>query len=301
MRIVSVLPSATEIVCALGAQGELVGRSAECDYPRSVTELPIVMRPRTLDPESPSAAIDARVREARSRDESLYELDIERLRSLRPDLLLTQDLCGVCSVTDAEVTAACAVAGVDPRIVSLTPRTLEEVWSTIVTVGGAIGRRDAGERLAEVCRQRAAAAPGPRRPSVAVVEWLDPPILAGLWTPDIVRAAGGEPLGPVPGGVGQRTSWPEIARARPELVVLSPCSFAVERTARELEDRRLRDLVGAVAPPRGVVLADEAYFSRPGPRLADGVALVASLLREGPPAAPMPVARWGRPAPEAEA
>ena len=297
MRVVSVLPSATEIVWALGHGSELVGRSAECDFPPEARSLPVVMKPRTLDAERPSGEIDRRVVEARGRGESLYSLDVPLLRSLRPELLLTQDLCGVCSVTEREVADACAAAGVRPRVVSLSPHRLDEVWASVAEVGRAVGDPAAGDRLAGSLRHRASprgAGPGHR---VAIVEWLDPPILAGLWTPEIVTAAGGLPLGPGPGEVGQRTSWAEIAGLRPDLLVLSPCSFSVERSVRELREPRLGRAIGTVRPPLGTFVADEAYFSRPGPRLADGIDLVRNLLRGETSPAPMPVARWSAIAP----
>ncbi|MGP8077746.1 MAG: cobalamin-binding protein [Thermoplasmata archaeon] len=292
MRVVSVLPSATEIVYALGHGRDLVGRSAECDYPPEAAALPVVMRSRSLDQDRPSREIDARVRSARSAGKSLYELDVGLLRSLRPDLLLTQDLCGVCSVTDREVEEACAAAGVRPRIVSLAPRRLEEVWRSVETVGDVLGDPIAGRELAEKLRKRSSRSVPRGAARVAVVEWLDPPILAGLWTPDIVRQAGGLPLGPEEGTVAARTTWPGIAEMRPDLVVLSPCSFTVERTRRELRDPRIAEAVRPLAPARGTFLADEAYFSRPGPRLADGVDLVSDLLRGALHHPPMPVEGW---------
>jgi len=289
MRVVSVLPSATEIVFALGHGDELVGRSSECDYPVGVLSLPAVMRPRTLDSEGPSRAIDQRVREARGRGESLYELDLELLERLRPDLLLTQNLCGVCSVTDEEARQACEQAGVQPRIVSLAPTTLAEVWDSFETVGEAVRDAEAGRRLAEAGRARAKSRPTPSG-KVAVVEWLDPPIIAGLWTPNIITAAGGVGWGPKPAEPGFRTDWTDIARAAPDLLIVSPCSFSVDRTSRELrEDAALLAKVRSVHAPLGTFLADEAYFSRPGPRLADGVDLVRTLLARGRPNGPMPV------------
>jgi iron complex transport system substrate-binding protein len=298
VRIVSVLPSATEIVCALGARAELVGRSAECDYPPDVTSVPVVMRPKTWDADRPSGEIDRRVQRARAAGESLYRLDVELLRRLEPDVLLTQDLCGVCSVTEAEAVEACARAGVRPRFVSLTPHNLEEVWSSVAAVGAAIGRAREGSALAVRLRERSASPTTGGATRVAVVEWLDPPILAGLWTPRIVSAAGGVPLGPPEGSVGQRTSWPALAGMAPDLVVLSPCSFSVERTKRELA--RAPVLASAAPALRAcrVYLADEAYFSRPGPRLADGVDLVRSLLAGARGPFPMPVTPWDPPAPE---
>jgi iron complex transport system substrate-binding protein len=294
MRIVSLLPSATETVCTLGAARDLVGRSVECDYPEAVRSLPVVMHPRALDATRPSGEIDARVRATRATGESLYALDLELLRALRPDLLLTQDLCAVCSVTDAEVRAACEVVGVSPRIASFSPLRLSDVWDTVEGIGEAVGRRPAGALLSNALRsfelrQRRRAALRTKRPRVAIVEWLDPPILSGLWTPDIVAAAGGLSIGPAPGGRAQTTSWPELAIQGPDLVVLSPCSFSVERTVHELGDPTP---LGALDPSLGCWIADEAFFSRPGPRLAKGIELVASLLDGSPTAAPGELRRW---------
>lgn len=288
MRVISVLPSATEIVWALGHGGDLVARSSECDYPSEVGTLPVVMRARTLDRDRPSREIDARVRESRRRGESLYELDQELLRELRPDLLLTQDLCRVCSVTEEEVIEACSVAGVHPRVVSLRPTRLSEVWDSVETVGDSLGEPSRGRELANSLRARTA----PRAPTgqtVAVVEWLDPPILSGLWTPDMVAAAGGIPVGPSVAEPGARTRWSELRALAPDLVVLSPCSFSVERSLRELGDPRIADELRSVEPPLGTFVADEAYFSRPGPRLADGVELLRALLTGTVPSGPMPV------------
>jgi iron complex transport system substrate-binding protein len=293
MRIVSVLPSATEIVCALGHAAELFGRSEECDYPPEVRSRSVVMRAKHWDADRPSGEIDARVREVRGRGESLYALDIPLLAKLAPDLLITQDLCGVCSVTEEEVASACRKAGVAPAIVSLTPRNLSEVWDTVGAVGRAIGDEAAGDRMEADLRARSTAQPTSGRvPLVAIVEWLDPPILAGLWTPDIVRAAGGDAIGPCSGEPGIRTSWEEIERYRPDLVVLSPCSFSVERTEQELARPALDAGVGRLTPRLGTYIADEAYFSRPGPRLADGVDLVRALLTGSETARPMPVRQW---------
>jgi iron complex transport system substrate-binding protein len=295
MRVVSLLPSATEIVHALGAGPSLVGRSEECDYPASVRALPVVMRAKTWDADRPSSEIDERVRIVRGTGASLYELDLPMLSRLHPDVLFTQDLCGVCSVTEAEVGSACRAAGVDPRIVTLTPRTLEEVWGSVETAGAAVARSTEAVALALDLRRRSTPSTTPRLAvprKVAVVEWMDPPILAGLWTPDAVAAAGGAAVGAVGGVPGVRTSWSAIAEARPDLVVLSPCSFSVERTRRELMSAPHRSEVERVQPPLGLWLADEAYFSRPGPRLADGVALLRDLLEGRAPRAPMPVERW---------
>jgi iron complex transport system substrate-binding protein len=289
MRVISVLPSATEIVDALGHGPELVGRSSECDFPPEVRNLPVVMRPRTWDADRRSSEIDERVRGARARNESLYELDLDLLRELRPDLLLTQNLCGVCSVTEEEVALACARAGVRPRIVSLAPTNLPQVWDSVETVGEALGDAEKGKELAGSLRSRTRPGPSTGR-TVAVVEWLDPPILAGLWTPDLVTAAGGMPVGPSSSEPGARTTWPELVAASPDLLVVSPCSFSVARSRLELKnDPALLAAVRSVRPPLGTFVADEAYFSRPGPRLAAGADLIRTLLEGGKPQGPMPV------------
>ncbi|HLM70481.1 MAG TPA: ABC transporter substrate-binding protein [Thermoplasmata archaeon] len=295
MRVVSLLPSATEIVFALGHGSELVGRSVDCDFPDAARALPVVMHPRAWDYDAPSSVIDERVRRARSSGESLYELDVERLRELRPDLLLTQDLCGVCSVTEREVGEACQRAGIRPEVVSLTPRTLEEVWRSVDAVGRALGDPAAGARLSRTLRTRSQRQPSPTRPRVAVIEWLDPPILAGLWTPDIVEGAGGQPIGPDAGDPAARTTWPAIVASDVDLLLLSPCSFSVDRSRGELEARPLASLVDGVRASYGTFVADEAYFSRPGPRLADGVELVRSLLARS--TGPHPMEVWRAPSP----
>ncbi|HUI38211.1 MAG TPA: cobalamin-binding protein [Thermoplasmata archaeon] len=297
MRIVSLLPSATEIVFALGAGSDLVGRSDECDYPAPVRSLPAIMTPKVRDTDRPSREIDARVRASLASSESLYRLDLGLLAKLAPDVLLTQDLCRVCSVTDDEVRAACRAAGVSPEILSLSPRSLREVWESIETIGRSIGRAGAGRLLSEALAGRAArrrprVAGGTDRPSVAVIEWVDPPILAGLWTPEIVAAAGGRAVG-VPGGASaRRVGWDDLARASPDLVIVSPCSFGVPRTRAEVADPSVRTGLSSLAPSLGTWLADEAYFSRPGPRLAYGIDLIEALLRGVPGGFPMPVERW---------
>ncbi|MFZ0891246.1 MAG: ABC transporter substrate-binding protein [Thermoplasmata archaeon] len=300
MRIVSVLPSATEIVAALGHEAWLVGRSEECDFPPSVRSIPAVMRAKHWDSDRPSSEIDRRVQTTRARGESLYSLDVDRLRSLAPDLLLTQDLCGVCSVTEDEVRSACAQAGVAPEVVSLTPRTLEEVWQSIELVGRAIGDPSRGAAFAENLRHRVADSAGPtrsRRPSVGILEWLDPPILAGLWTPDMIIAAGGEPAPTRSGEPGLRRTWPEVIAQAPDLVIVSPCSFSVDRTQQELRSSPVARSLTRLAPRFGTWIADEAYFSRPGPRLADGVDLIRHLLAVEQWQPPMPVQLWGMAAP----
>ncbi|MCI4355896.1 MAG: cobalamin-binding protein [Thermoplasmata archaeon] len=294
MRIVSLLPSATETVAALGRAKDLVGRSSECDVPRSVQRLPAVMRPRIWDPDRSSAEIDERVRGTRGAGESLYELDTPALARLQPDLVLTQDLCGVCSVTEAEVGAACEAAGIRPKVLSLSPRTLPEVAETIESIGAAIGQRARAEEMARA--MLAETAPSIGRPArVAIVEWLDPPILAGLWAAEMVRSAGGVSIGPAEGKVGERTTWSSIRAREPELLVLAPCSFSVERSVRELARSPLGDELLARQVPRGTWLVDEGYFSRPGPRLVEGIRVLRSLLGVSRDDRPMAIQRWDPP------
>ncbi|MCI4334901.1 MAG: cobalamin-binding protein [Thermoplasmata archaeon] len=291
MRTVSLLPSATEVVARLGRFEDLVGRSEECDYPPEVRALPAVMRARVLDGEDRSEVIDDRVRRTRAAGQSLYELDLPLLRSLRPELLLTQDLCGVCSVTEEEVRAACAGAGIAPQILSLSPRNLSEVVDTVRVIGAALGvAPDAEREVARLTEEFRADAPRTgERPTVAVVEWLDPPILAGLWVPEMISCAGARTWrGPEPGETAIRTSWEALAADPPDHLVLSPCSFSLERTRAELA----RPPIAAQVAPllaREAWIADEAHFSRPGPRLAEGLSLLRAILSGDPPSSALPV------------
>lgn len=293
MRVASVLPSATETVFAVGAGASLVGRSEECDYPSEVRRLPVVMRARSADFGRPSAEIDARVRAALRSGEGLYDLDVDLLARLAPDVILTQDLCRVCSVTDAEVVEACRLAGASSRIVSVSPTRLGEVWEAVATIGRAVGHAPEAERLRDdLGRESQPPSGSSGGPSVAVLEWVDPPILAGLWTPDSIRSAGGDPVGPAAGGPGSRIEWSALAAIRPDLIVVSPCSFGVERTRTELAQGPASGALRRLRPRLGTWIADEAHFSRPGPRLIEGVRLLRALLRGEAPSGALPAERW---------
>jgi iron complex transport system substrate-binding protein len=285
MRIVSLLPSATETVFALGKGAELVGRSEECDHPAEVSDLPVVMRARTHDAGRSSREIDERVAARRDDPNGLYELDLTLLRSLAPDVILTQDLCRVCSVTDDQVREACLNAGVAPRIISVSPTLLGEVWQGVLEIGRAIGVESRASEW--VARAEEEGVPPSRsaapRPTVAVVEWLDPPILAGLWVPEMIELAGGSALGAVAGAPGRRVGWGDLKESAPDLVVLSPCSFSVARTRAEVAEATMAREIEALRPRLGTWIADEAHFSRPGPRLLRGIALLAALLAGGTP------------------
>jgi len=285
MRIVSLLPSATEIVCALDLGAQLVGVTHECDYPPFVTSLPRVTR--TLIPtDASSARIDELVRERMKTRRALYTLDLPVLQALRPDLIVTQALCDVCAVAEDEVRdAACWLPG-SPRVVNLEPTTLGEVLGSLRTVGDAAGCPEKSERAIGELQQRIRgvaerSASVATRPRVTLLEWIDPPFSCGHWSPELVELAGGiEGLGQA----GQRSRtlrWDEVIAWRPEALVLACCGFSVERTMQDVPI--LRRFPGwsdlpCVRAGRVFVVDGSAYFSRPGPRLVDSLEILAHAL-----------------------
>lgn len=284
-RVVSLLPALTEIVYALGAGDRLVGRSHECDHPAGALALPVLTAPRLASAaSSPSRNLDAELRR-RLRDAlSPFAVDVERLRALAPGLVLTQDQCRACAVSLPEVERALGPGG--PRVLSLSPHTLGDVWDAVRAVADALGCPDAGRallarlagRIANVGEGAGGRAP---RPRVAVIEWLEPLMAAGHWTPELVAIAGGEPLLGRPGERSRWISWGELAAADPDVIVVAPCGFPVERTRRELG--LLTSLPGwrrlAAVRSERVFLADgNALFNRPGPRLVDSLELLSVLL-----------------------
>ena len=293
MRIVSLLPSATEIVCELGLGGSLVGVTHECDYPAFVRALPKVTR--TLVPhDAPSGEIDALVREKLVGARALYSLDLELLERLKPELIVTQALCDVCAVAESEVTAAaCSLPGA-PRVVNLEPMRLAQVFDCLRLVGEAAGvperAREAVARLeARVAaveqRSRAIAL----RPRVALLEWIDPPFGCGHWSPEIVRLAGGVEVVGREGEPSRTTPWSEFVAAAPDVLVVACCGFDAERTRQDLP--RLASYPGfrelpATRADRVFLLDGNAYFSRPGPRLVDSLELLAHALH--PDVHPLP-------------
>ncbi len=274
-RIVSFLPAGTEMVYALGAGAELVGRSHECDYPASVTRLPIVSRPvLELDDSSPGS-IDRAVAQQMESGDTLYRIDEVLLRELEPDVILTQNLCKVCAPSGDELTRAVRKFDHQPEILFLTPQTLEEIDSNLLDVGRAIGRGDQArvllhsnrERLARV---RAAVGSAPTRRAV-FLEWTDPLFCGGHWVPQMISAAGGEdPLGR-PGQDSVRVEWDDVINAKPEMIIASPCGYRLDR-AVELA-RALPRVAGAEL----YAVDANAYFARPGPRVVEGVELLAHL------------------------
>jgi iron complex transport system substrate-binding protein len=285
MRIISLLPSATEIVCALGLEDQLVGVTHECDFPPSVKELPKVTR--TLIPtDASSETIDRLVREERQAERSLYALDMPVLESLAPDLIVTQTLCDVCAVADDEVrAAACSLPGT-PRLLHLEPTTLDEVLASIHEVARAAGIEAHGRDVVAALQSRidavlARSARAAHRSRVALLEWLDPPFSCGHWSPEIVRLAGGvEGLG-AEGDRSRRLRWDEVIAWQPEVVVIACCGFTVERT---LLDVPMLDAVRgwpetpAARSGRVYVVDGSSYFSRPGPRLVESLEILAHAL-----------------------
>jgi iron complex transport system substrate-binding protein len=279
MRIVSLVPSATEMLFALGLGTEVTAVTHECDYPPEARELPRVTRDK-IGPGLEAAAIDRAVRELTERGESIYELDETALERLQPDLIVTQALCSVCAVSADDVREVASRIESNPRVLSLDPHTLGEVLGDVRTLAEATDAKDAGVDLVQDAASRIdrvrlavrAAEPVP----VAALEWLDPVYTAGHWTPQLIEYAGGIDVLGLPGENSERRSWEEVAAARPELVVVMPCGYDAQRAADEAYD--YADELETLGARRVVAVDASAYFSRPGPRLIDGLELMAHIL-----------------------
>jgi iron complex transport system substrate-binding protein len=280
MRIVSLVPSATEMLFALGLGENVIAVTHECDHPEAVRDLPRVTRDAL--PEGLSAAeIDAAVKQRTLAGESIYELDTELLRDLRPDLIVTQALCSVCAVSYDDVRRIAEEIETRPRVISLDPRTLGEVLGDARTLAQATDRKDAAVELvrdaaARIDRVRLATRRARHRPRVAALEWLDPPFAAGHWTPQLIDYAGGEDVLGFPGEHSEEVSWEQVRVSRPDIVVVMPCGFDVQLAYREAEMHR--DQLVAVGAGEVVAVDAAAYFSRPGPRIVDGLELLAHIL-----------------------
>jgi iron complex transport system substrate-binding protein len=291
MRIATLLPSATEIVCSLGLAGDIVGITHECDFPPEIRQRPVVVRGKIDSARLSSAAINAAVEGSLARGEALYDIDLEALRAARPDLLITQDLCEVCALPGTDVEAAVAHLPNPPQVLRLHPHTLSDILRDIVTVGSATGREAEARRavghLEERMARVEAAVRGRPRPQVFCMEWLDPPFCAGHWMPEIVERAGGREVVGLVGRPSFSVEWSQIAAARPDVVVLVLCGFDVERTQREAVGCAARAAWQELPAVRaGRVYATDAssYFSRSGPRIVDGLEILAHILH--PDAAP---------------
>ena len=283
MRIVSLLPSATEIVCALGLGDQLVGVTHECDYPQSVQSLPKVTR--TLIPvDASSCEIDRLVSEQLKTTKALYQLDLPLLKELRPDVIVTQSLCDVCAVSPNDVQLALAQLPGTPLVVNLEPQSVDGLFEAIRQVASAVGVSDDDTirqlrgRVEAVATRSATVTV---RPRVALLEWLDPPFSSGHWNPELVRIAGGiEGLGRE-GRQSRRLRWDDVLAWQPEVIVIACCGFTVERTRQDLAG--LQSVAGwetlpAVRANRVYVADGSQYFNRPGPRLVDSLELLAHAL-----------------------
>jgi iron complex transport system substrate-binding protein len=280
VRIVSLLPSATEIVCAVGAEAELVGVSHECDFPEGVRRLPVLTSAR-IDARGSSQAIDAAVRGVIRDALSIYAVDERALGDLAPDVVVTQDLCEVCAVSLDDVRAAVArLAHRDSiAVVSLRPTRLADVWADIETVATALDRGPRGadvratiESRVRAIEQRARRAPA--RPRVVTVEWLEPIMLGGTWMPELIELAGGTAVGASAGAPAPTVTPSELAALAPDVVLVKPCGFSIERT---LAERPLVDAIARAVPRARVLVSDgNAFFNRPGPRLLESLEILAA-------------------------
>jgi iron complex transport system substrate-binding protein len=282
MRVVSLVPHATELLFALGVGADVVGVTHECDYPLAAAELPHVTR-NVLAEGLTAAEIDAAVRERTQAGKTIYELDGEALAELEPELMVTQALCPVCAVSYDDVTELARTLPSQPRVIALDPHTLGETLGDVRTLAQATGRRERGVELVQAAAARIdrvkLAVRGQRRPRVAALEWLAPVYVAGHWTPQLIELAGGEDVLGLPGEPSEQASWEAVAGARPEVVVVMPCGYDEQRAHQEAT-AHARELAGLGAA-RVVAVNASAYFSRPGPRLIDGLELLAHVLHPG--------------------
>jgi iron complex transport system substrate-binding protein len=299
VRVVSLLPSATEIVCALGLQDALVGRSHECDHPPAVAAVPAVSVARVEGAALSSADIDAAVRAAVKAGEELYLIDEALLTRLGPDVVITQTLCRVCAVSGDGVRSALHVRGTEAELVELEPTTLDAVLETVLVLGDRLGVPERAAPLVAGLRERldaveAAVAGAPERPAVFVAEWLDPPFAAGHWVPEMISRAGGREVLGRAGEPSFPTTWDAVRAAAPEVCLLAPCGLTTGEVLRDAAAcGATNELASTPAGRDGRVVAVDAtsMFSRPGPRLVDGVELCAALLH--PALVPAPAAGAG--------
>lgn len=284
-RVISLLPAATEIICALGFESRLIGRSHECDTPPSVLALPVCTEPR-IPLGGDGGAIHKRVEQYIREGLSMYRVDADRLRALAPDLIVTQTQCAACAVTERDLEAAVYLwLENHPIVLSMAPHDLDSVWNEVRRVAAALGEPHRGDALVTRLAARLEAigrkaATVPLRPTVACIEWLDPLMASGNWMPELITLAGGVNLFGITGQPSPWLHWGQLVEQDPDVICLMPCGFEVGRTRKELDPltdrpewRRLK-----AVQDRRVYLADgNAYFNRPGPRLVDSVELLAEM------------------------
>jgi iron complex transport system substrate-binding protein len=271
MRIVSLLPSATDIIYELGLIDSLVGISEDCNWPAQVLSKPLVARNRVDLSGLTAAQIDETVSASASDTHSLYLVDADLMSELQPDIAITQDLCQVCAVSSGDLTTACPV-GVE--VYSMNPRSLDDVIVSVRALADKLGVADRGREVAERMTRRIAAVraavQGRPKPTVFVAEWMDPPYGSGHWLPEMVDAAGGTNVLSKPGEYSFRTTWDTVLAQNPDLIVIAACGFTLDQSMQRLRDVRL--------PVRTIVVDGDAHFSRPAPRLADGIEQFGHLL-----------------------
>ena len=286
MRICSLLPSATEVIALLGLSEELVGISHECDYPPSVRGVPIMIEPMIPPYGLASVDIDRQVSQLVASGQRLYRLKDHLLRQAQPDLILSQDLCHVCAVTPDQLHDALCSLRHQPTVLTLNPRTVHDVIDDVVRIGDAAGRPAEGQLLATQLRDRLDTiqirVQGlSQRPRVVCIEWLSPLYVAGHWVPEMVQLAGGQDALSQPGSPSRIVTWDEVLSAAPDVLIVMPCGFSVERTHAELFQLMQQPGQWRLSPALAehTYLVDaSSYFSRPGPRLIDGIELLAAIL-----------------------
>jgi len=286
MRICSLLPSATEVIALLGLSDDLVGISHECDYPPSVKRVPIMVEPIIPPHELASAEINRQVSQLIASGQRLYRLKDDLLRQTQPDLIVSQDLCHVCAVTPDQLHDALSSMLRQPAVLTLNPSTIHDVIDDVVRIGDATGRSAEGHRLAMHLRDRleiiqARIQHTSHRPRVVCIEWLSPLYVAGHWVPEMVQLAGGQDVLALPGSPSRVVTWDEVLAATPDILLVMPCGFSVERTHTELFHLMQQPGVWQLAPDlaqRTFLVDASSYFSRPGPRLIDGIELLAAIL-----------------------
>lgn len=285
MRICSLVPGATEVVALLGLSHDLVGISHECDYPETIRHAPVVVKPTFDSAVMDSAAIDRQVRAQASSGQKLYEVNGQALIDARPDVILTQDVCHVCAVTAHQLEQTIATLPSRPQVLTLDPRSLKAVIDDVERIGQAVGEPARGRVLAESLSGRLRTVEGKHRslprPRVLCLEWLSPLYVGGHWVPEMVEIAGGQDVLGCAGQPSRQVSWQEVHAAAPQIVVLMPCGFSIERTVAELRHlcRTDHDWSQQLSLwPRTYIVDASSYFSRPGPRLVDGVELLGDII-----------------------
>jgi iron complex transport system substrate-binding protein len=294
MRIVSLLPSATDMIADLGLLDSLVGISEDCNWPPEVASKPVVARSRIDVSGLTSAQIDQIVTASQSESHSLYAVDADLMNELRPDLVITQDLCDVCAVSSGDLKTACPI-GVE--VFSMNPRSFDDVVESVIVLADKLGIHTRGVAVADAMRTKVdtvrSALVGRTRPRVFVAEWMDPPYGSGHWLPEMVEAAGGTNVLSKPGEYSFATTWDAVLAEKPDLIILAACGFSLQQSLDRTHELRL--------PVRTVVVDGDAHFSRPAPRIADGIRQLAHLIHPdvvadpGLPYAELPLAKVSTP------